>query len=322
MKYKVFAKSVSGSKYTLKGWECQDSSGKLETDFIQGIAVADGHGSGDCFRSEHGSKIAIEVAFKQILLYCDAENSDEDSEPTYFSETGIINFKYAVWNEWRKVVKNHWNNYLVKENVLGETEERYKSVSEKYRARYTADDKEIVEKYLYVAYGTTLSFAVATPSQVLAMQIGDGSCVILQRDGEFRKPVPSDEDNFLNVTSSLCEDDANLKIRHTVIERGNSSTAPIAIFLSSDGVDDCYPSYMNEKYLYRLYSVIIDNIIKKGYADTEKEIEQSLLTGMTKRGSQDDISLAFFISDNIDYLEEAYKNIDEDYKTDIMVNCE
>lgn len=306
MNYRMFAKSLPGRKYASKGWCCQDSSDKGTFGSVQAIAIADGHGSSDCFRSEIGSRIAIDTAFCQIEKYCQDINEDLDTS-VQFSETGIKGFKHGVWQEWRKAVKNDWEERLKKQQFLGENEIRFESVSEKYKKRYTSQNKEVVEKYLYAAYGTTLLFAVAIDTQLLILQIGDGSCVVLQKNGEFRVPVPDDEGNFLNVTVSLCEEEANFKIRHTVIDRNpDSPTTPIAVFLSSDGVDDCYPYIHNERYLYKLYTIILENILEVGFEETETEIIENLLPGMSAKSSQDDISLAYFIIEDIEILKNVY----------------
>lgn len=314
MRYRMFTSSSPGSKYIEKGWECQDNSDKLELTHTQVIAVADGHGSSDCFRSEFGSDVAIKTVFLQTQLYCET-NYDESGDPFQFSETGIANFKYSIWQEWRKSIKMNWDDHLKNQKSLGEDEIRFESVSEKYKKRFTSNDESVVEQYLYTAYGTTLLFAVLIESQMLIVQIGDGTCVILQKNGEYHTPVPADEDNFLNVTVSLSEEDANLKMRHIVIDcADNLPTSPLAIFLSTDGVDDCYPLFKNEQHLYKLYTVILDNILKFGYEATETEIIDDLLPGMTAKGSHDDISLAFFITEDIDMLHEVYKCIDPTLK--------
>ena len=66
IKFRIFAASSTGPKYSERGWDCQDSSGTLQFKNIQAIAVADGHGGSDYFRSAIGSKLAIEVLFNQL----------------------------------------------------------------------------------------------------------------------------------------------------------------------------------------------------------------------------------------------------------------
>ena len=303
MKFRTFAASAPGSKYLAKGWNCQDSSGTLNFDGIQAAAVADGHGSSNCFRSDIGAQLAIKTAFQQIKIFC--ENRTDT-----FSDTGINNFKYKLVSEWRNAAHRDWSLHLDGGKNLGDGEIRYSSVSDKYKARFTSPDSRVVEKYLYTAYGTTLLCALSIGTQILIFQIGDGTCVVLQQDGRFTTPVPADSENFLNVTTSLCDDKANLKIRHVVLD-----TAPAAIFLSTDGLDDCYSYYQNEEYLYKFYAdVVIDNMINCGYHDTEKEIVESLLPGMTARGSRDDISLAYLIVEDIEILRAAFNKILPEYR--------
>nr|WP_242703872.1 protein phosphatase 2C domain-containing protein [Enterococcus sp. 669A] len=308
----MFTASNPGPKYAKKKWACQDNSGKKDLAYVKAIAVADGHGSSDCFRSELGSSIAIRAFFNEVEIFCGKECDDPGLSK--FSETGINNFKYAVWCEWKKLIKEDWEKRLINQ-VLGENELRFEFVSEKYKDRFSSEDPDIVERYLYTAYGTTLLCAVVIESQILLIQIGDGTCVMLQKNGEYSTPIPYDEDNFLNVTASLCEEGANRKIRHKVIDcNPDSLTMPVAIFLSTDGIDDCYPVYHNEHYLYRLYSIIIENILAIGFSKTEAEIEGDLLIGMTEKGSQDDISLAYLISENMERLREAYEYINPSFK--------
>lgn len=317
MKFRIFAASSIGPKYSARGWDCQDSSATLEFKNIQAIAVADGHGGGDYFRSAIGSKLAIEVLFNQLKNFF----KDDVNEDERLSESGIKKFKYDFVHEWREAVKKDWFERLRGGKPIGEGEIRYKSVSDKYKARYTSNDDKIVERYLYAAYGTTLICAVSTGTQILILQIGDGSCVLLQRNGEFKLPVPREDENFLNVTVSLCDQNSELKIRHAILNcDSNSPNAPVAIFLSTDGLDDCFPYYQNEKHLYQLYAdVVIDDMLKsrKNFESvTDKEIKYKLLPELTRKSSQDDISLAYFVINDYLTLKKSFYKINGCYKSE------
>ena len=233
------------------------------------------------------------------------------------SETGIKKFKYDVANEWRRAVKADWFKHLQNGKALGEGEIRYESVKEDYRAYFTSDDPDVVEKYLYSAYGTTLLCALFTGTQILILQIGDGTCMVLQKDGEWSVPIPPDEDNNLNVTASLSSSKAELKIRHAILDCENETpNLPAAIFLSTDGLDDCFPYYRNEEHLRKFYTnVVLGNIMEVGLETTAEEIKNELLEKMTKRFSQDDISMGYLIADDVALLKEAYDNIDSCYKS-------
>ena len=289
MRFKTFAASVHGKKYFERGLPCQDYSSELEFDGVQAIAVADGHGGKDYFRSDIGSRLAVKVAFEQIKIFCKDISADEN-----FSENGIKNFEFKIWEEWTAAVKRHW-----RENPPSDDELRWQTVSDKYKARFASD-----EKYIPVAYGTTLICAVSIGRQVLIVQIGDGSCIVFQQNGEFKKPVPPDNENFANVTTSLCDFDADKKFRHVILNcEEDSPIAPATIFLSTDGLDDCYPIFENERWLYKLYAeTIIDSMICNGLSLTKDELRTELLPYMTEHGSNDDISLACFVTNDFNLL--------------------
>lgn len=301
MRFSLFAASVHGKKYRERGLPCQDYSSKLEFDSVQSIALADGHGGKDYFRSDAGAQLAVAVAFGQTKKFGKSISADEA-----FSESGIRNFEFSICEAWQTVVKNHWQNYPVTAN-----DTRWENVSDKYKARYLAGE------YIPVAYGTTLICAVSIGMQVLISQIGDGSCVVLQRNGEFKLPVPPDNENFANVTNSLCDADACNKFRHVVLDCSDDSpVAPVAIFLSSDGLDDCYPIYRNEQYLYKLYAdAIVDSLIAEGYSLTCNALKHELLPYMSDHGSNDDISLAYMVTKDVNLLKrtlERHKENNDD----------
>ena len=303
MKYRMLAHSVLGKKYEEMGWGCQDSSGCAELNDLQVIAVADGHGSNDCFRSAIGSKLAVELTLQQ------AKRAFSPLGTNDFTETSIRNFKYALWTKWRNLVKKHWINHF---NDLSD-ELRYQSVSEKYKTHYTSEDETEREKYLYRAYGTTLICAISIGHQVLLLQVGDGTGIVLAECGQFIAPIPKDEDNFLNISFSLCdvnEENADEKTRHFVLDYADTDMSPIAVFLSSDGLDDCYPYENNEQYLYKyVYQKIVKYIVENGYEVAASEIKNNLLSYMSNKSSHDDISLACFVTCDDALLKETNEKI-------------
>ena len=298
MAYKIFSLSRPGEKYARRGFKCQDSSGLCAKNGIQIVAVADGHGAADCFRSEVGASLAIDTLISEALPLLYEENLP-------FSEQGIKNFKYQLWQIWREKVRRDWESRLSLGSI-GDNEPRYGQVSEKYRLRYQDES----EKYLYTAYGTTLIAAIAIENELLLLQIGDGSAVVLCANGLFITPVPKDEENYLNVTTSLSEENADQKIRHVVLPLDKeSSTCAVAVFLSSDGVDDCFPAYQNEEHLFRFYKVLAETAIKEGTEALFDELAVETLSEMSAKGSHDDISLGLMVNDDRVLLQKAYEGI-------------
>ncbi len=298
MNYRIFSVSLPGEKYSKKGFPCQDSSGCIEKNGIKIVVVADGHGSNDCFRSEVGSRLAVECLINSALPLLKYKDGT-------FSETGIKNFKYSFWMSWRNAVKQDWET-----RAPNDQEVRFKYISEKYKERYFSSDSTIQERYLYNAYGTTMLCAIAIENQILLLQIGDGTCIVLQKNGLFTTPVPKDDDNFLNVTTSLCEQDADTKIRHAVLDCSlRYPNCPVAIFLSSDGLDDCFANWKNEEHLFKFYKVIIDAIANDGFVSVNQEIIEDVLPKMSSNGSRDDISLGYLIMNKLVLLKHTLKKI-------------
>lgn len=298
MSYKIFSLSNPGIKYARQGFSCQDSSGACTKNGAQIVIVADGHGAGDCFRSEIGASIAVDTVFCEALplLY---------DNTLSFSEQGIKNFKYTLWQSWRKAVKKDWDSRLAL-GALGENESRYELVSEKYRLRYQNES----EKYLYTAYGTTLIAAITIDKELLLLQVGDGSTVVLFANGLFAMPIPPDDENFLNVTTSLSEENADKKIRYAVLSLDrDSENYPVAVFLSSDGLDDCFPTYQNEEYLYKFYRALIQTALDNGNEALFDELTDNALAEISAKGSHDDISLGIMLTSHREILQKAYKEI-------------
>ena len=67
----IFAASKVGASHLPKGMPCQDYSLKVDTDSLQMIVVCDGHGSKTYVRSDVGSRLAAEIAKKNILKFVD-----------------------------------------------------------------------------------------------------------------------------------------------------------------------------------------------------------------------------------------------------------
>jgi serine/threonine protein phosphatase PrpC len=91
------------------------------------------------------------------------------------------------------------------------------------------------EDSVYSVYGTTLLITAVTGRYWFGLQIGDGKTVELTSGGEWREPVPWDDNCFLNATTSLCDENAADEFRHFF-----SETLPAAVFLCTDGVSESY----------------------------------------------------------------------------------
>ena len=258
-----------GSSHILTGKPCQDYAASLYTkDYAIGI-VADGHGSDKYFRSERGSKFAVEVTMTILQEFLSSTRN----------MTRLPN------GDWQKQIAasviSHWNDRIeVDKTTEPFTEEELQSLKD-------SDRQQIEEGKWQSVYGTTLIAIVRTEKCFFGFQIGDGKCVVADSKGDPSQPIPWDDKCFLNQTTSLCDSDAVNLFRYVY----QTENLPIAAFVASDGVDDTYPT---DERLYEFYRAVW-----KMFRDDPKGAKddlQSFLPKMSEQGSHDDISIAGIIS--------------------------
>ena len=184
-----------------------------------------------------------------------------------------------------KSIIARWNELVerdIKEQSFGEDE--LSDVSEKARKRYETGQR------LQSAYGTTLIGVMLAENFWLGLQIGDGKCVAVSKDGEFTQPIPWDEECFLNVTTSLCDENAAKEFRFCF-----SRTLPAAVFIGSDGIDDCFAG---DERLYDFYRVTL-----KSFAETDEETAiaqlKEYLPTLSEKGSGDDMSVGILVNTDL-----------------------
>ena len=319
-----FAKSIQGASHIRKEereenlaigrkFPCQDKSFSeyFAADFSHKTGywltvVCDGHGGAPYFRSERGAELAIASIQKILPDYIDriAEN---------LSKENIISLVPALLKTWGESVDSD----LV-QNPITQTEYNFLEM----------DDAQVAERYkagedLHSIYGATfLCFVSATIVEAgknkdfwFALQIGDGDIAVHSEKGFFM-PVPEDERNFLNQTTSLCDKDAENEFR---LAFGSQNID--AVLCSTDGIAN---SFANENQLFSFYDKVLilfrtydfeqdedsSQDLEKRKVLAIKEIELSL-PDISKRGSGDDLTLAGFVDIDIEVFKKhiAAKNL-------------
>ena len=167
----------------------------------------------------------------------------------------------------------------IKEQSFGEDE--LSDVSEKARKRYETGQR------LQSAYGTTLIGVMLAENFWLGLQIGDGKCVAVSKDGEFTQPIPWDEQCFLNVTTSICDENAAKEFRFC-FER----TLPAAVFIGSDGIDDCFAG---DERLYDFYRLTLRSFAQTNDQTAVLQLKDYLPT-LSEKGSGDDMSVGILVN--------------------------
>ncbi|MCR4889675.1 MAG: protein phosphatase 2C domain-containing protein [Ruminococcus sp.] len=314
--YRAFNYTTTGASHILSRKVCQDASASLETDKYKLIVVSDGHGSSDCFRSDRGSKFAVEAFCKcaEEAFKCPEEseedddiNADEesdtdkdtDSDPSYdddfprnFAEIlGVCKTQKQIDDQLRRFmgsIVTKWNA-RVDEDIA-----EYPFTDDEL-----ADVSDIAKKSfeykvnLRTVYGATLIGIILTDDFWFGIHIGDGKCVTFNQNGEDHEPIPWDDQCFMNVTTSICDPYAISDFRSYF-----SRELPTAVFIGSDGIDG---SFANQKYHHDFYRIIISSFAEADIESAVDELE-SYLPELSAHGSGDDVSVACIL--DIDHIRE------------------
>lgn len=289
--YSSFAYSCIGENHIKKGIVCQDSSLNVTNSRYSFAATADGHGSLCYLRTDRGSEYAVDCAqscvdeFLRNLKDTDADLNNEDERDELF---------FQLW----KSIVSRWHSNA-------EEDFRFEPFSQEELDRIPEQFDYYRERYLsgrYIeAYGTTLAFAVVTEDFAFCAQIGDGSCVAINEDGEVYEPIPKDPRCHDNVTTSMCQDDAALSARFVYFPK---DSIPPVIFLGTDGIEN---SYWSEKQLFGFYRGLALTFSENGSDEAVRQLAM-FLPEMTRRGSGDDVTCAGVIDyDRLKNMEEILK---------------
>ena len=264
----AFAHSVIGQSHIKSEKPCQDASLCVKDKKYTLVAVADGHGDVQYFRSDVGSGFAVQ-SVRECLTDSAVVNALKTSMREKDRERVISQLKSSIIGRWNILVTDHATDHPF-------TEDEFEGIPEKYAERYRAGEQA------ESVYGSTLIAVLLTDSFMLALQIGDGNCVTVDRDGVFSQPVPVDEKCFLNLTTSLCDEQAIDSFRHAFVDE-----PPAAILIGTDGIDDCFAG---EEKLYDFYRLILSSFKEKDEESAKTEL-LDYLPRLSEKGSGDDISI-------------------------------
>ena len=301
---KGFNKTCQGASPIKSNKVCQDCSFSESTPELSIALVSDGHGGERYYRSHIGSELACEVSSDLIRIFVRQMPSDFFvgapltqygingeccGQPSKKHIDALRQLGNSIIAKWREKIEAH-----AKENPI--SAEEMSMVPEEYHRDLT--DKNRLAK----VYGCTLIGYVQTPSYWFGFQIGDGKCFSFHQETGPKEPIMWDDACFLNKTTSLCDSYASEKIRYSFQGDGDF---PFAVFLGSDGLDD---SFGEDKNLINFYI----QVLKLAYKSDPKNVENVLssdLSILSKRGSQDDMSISAIYDDT--KADIAIRNITE-----------
>lgn len=260
--WRVFGRSVRGTSHRRRQIPNQDAFDWATTP--QGhlvLAVADGHGSAACFRSDTGAALAVQCCIELI-----AEFNGRLDFAQQFLDDVERDFKLRLIARWREAVSAHLaeNPFSVEEDLVVASRNR---------------------RNPFTAYGSTLLAALASESQLLLLQIGDGDILMVSGGGRVSRPWPRDPRLLGVETTSLCTDDAASNVRLRV--EPLTPESPTLVLLCTDGYSN---SFRDDSGFLKVGTDLLEMIQEDGPESVERDLE-GWLEEASSLGSGDDVTL-------------------------------
>ncbi|MFW6116825.1 MAG: PP2C family serine/threonine-protein phosphatase [bacterium] len=273
-KWQAIGKSVRGASHSRSGRPNQDAiqwtaaPGTDELPLV--LAVSDGHGALECFRSHVGSRLAAEAATTVIH-----ESLSEQSPPSVVKRWAQEKLPRQIVRRWQDLVADHLADTPPTKNDWRQLEAEA-GVAE--RRRVVLDP--------VIAYGATLLSIVVAESFILYLQLGDGDILSVSEAGQVtRPPLPPDERLFANETTTLCASDPWRDFRSHLHMITDSS--PALLLACTDGYAN---SFRDEQDFLKVGVDFLDQIRLHGLDGVTEKME-GWLDEASRRGSGDDITL-------------------------------
>jgi len=270
------------------------------------LAVSDGHGSAKSFRSDRGSKFAVESTIKVLkdfFLGNQAENN-----------VNIATLKDITQNLLPKLISDEWikqvQSDLHKEPISQKEKEVLLEKSDQGAL-------ESIENNPLLVYGATLLATLVTELYIVYIQLGDGDIFTVDASGHSNRPLPKDERLIANETTSLCSPKAwnEFNIHVDWFLEKSTKELPVLIFLSTDGYSN---SFLTDDEFFKIGKDYLEIIRDKGIYNLERQLKD-FLEQTSEKGSGDDITLGIIKrieSEDRDYLVGVTSNIQK--KTEIL----
>ena len=236
------------------------------------LAVADGHGSSRCFRSDRGARFAALTANNVLQnFHGKRPGLPSLSAAKEWAENGLPK---EIVREWCERVQEDVATNPFLDDELKTLHDKEGDI----RA------KQIVDNPL-LAYGSTLLCALLTREYIIYAQLGDGDILAVYNDGEVIRPIPKDERLIANETTSLCLAKAWDDF-YVVFQPINANT-PALVMLSTDGYSN---SFRDEAGFLKAGADYLNLMREEGIGYIEQNLED-WLNEASKSGSGDDVTL-------------------------------
>jgi hypothetical protein len=220
------------------------------------LAVADGHGSAKCFRSDCGSRFAIDAAMGLMA-------APQVPDPARLPSDLVC--------RWRRSVQNHLAEEPIATSTLKQLERKLGK-----------DARRAVECDPVLAYGSTLLAAMVSDTSVCYVQLGDGDILAVSEAGVVERPWPRETDRIGDETVSLATQGAAREVRIRVTE-----AMPPLVLLATDGYAN---SFREDGGFLAVGPDLLRIIHTEGIVPIDENLE-TWLREASELGSGDDITV-------------------------------
>jgi hypothetical protein len=231
--WRAIGASVVGLSHQRDGRPCQDAVQiHIDSPSLAVVAIADGHGQAKSFRSGTGATLAVDVA---VNVLCRFATTVADLPIKSFEARRdlAVHLPRIVAQTWRERVCEHFIREPLTMDEVMVAGECFPCVVDQ-----TISDE--ARRMLWRAYGTTLVAVLAAGPYALSMQIGDGLLMAARSSGDAFEVLEPDPLNFANSTTSLSDEDAELRLRWRLIP--HEGDFPILYWLCTDGYEKAFRS--------------------------------------------------------------------------------
>jgi len=288
------------------GVPCEDATSRYEDDKVKIAVVADGISDPYCFRSECGSKLAVEVSIRCIRAFIEQMPASPVDISGQEGKVMFDNLCQQFLDQWFIAVDKHVEANPLEGDPALDRMDKYDKAS--YLERPTK---------VHSGYATTLIVVAITEHYWFGFQIGDGRCVALYEDGKLDFPVPKDNNCLGHSTTNIAYRDSiddfrfffcfpNSDGKFTEYSWGpkfqdktgliKKVRRPIALFVATDGVDDSLPWHRKKEHLTNFYRYQAINFAENGFDNAVKELDDIAVKFSTSE-SKDDVSIAGIVGD-------------------------
>lgn len=301
--WRLMQETVRGATHERKNLPNQDYADYYqpkENDLPIILAISDGHGSAKTFRSDRGSKFAVEAATELLTGLVDQESDryNISAVKDYVDDK----LPQRIVSTWKKKVDDD----LEKEDFTSEELENLEK-EEGIKVRQSLEDNKEDRKYL--VYGATLLAVLVTEDYNLYLQLGDGDILTVDIWGKTTRPIKKDENLIANETYSLCMKDAWKYINNHFVRYTQESKRPM-IIVSTDGYAN---SFNSEDKFIKIGKDYLDMIRQQTFDEVAKQLK-GFLEQTSQGGSGDDITFGLIKQIDIQDTGDGIKIVRQDQK--------